>query len=95
MFYNVCPAIVIEEKQDILFECLMPYFLANYCSIYGLSGLVIVLPCDRIQYQLNPLASFIHNPFIIEDSQKQWAAAAKGKTFISLNLGYPDVLMMY
>lgn len=72
----------------------MPYFLANYCSIYGLLGLVIVLPSDRIQYQLNPLASFIHNPFIIKDSQKQWAAA-KGKTFTSLNLGYPDVLMMY
>lgn len=94
MFYGICTAIVTEEKQDRLFECLMPYFLANYCSIYGLLYLVIELPCDTIQHQFNPLASFICNSCIIEDAQRR-CAEAKGKSFISLSLDHPNVLTMY
>lgn len=61
----------------------MPYFLANSCSIYGLSRHITVQPCDRTQYQFNPSTAFIPNPHNIEVAQRQQAEAAQGKAFDS------------
>lgn len=74
----------------------MPYFLANSCSIYGLSRLITVQPCDRIQYQFNSIPQLLLYLILtilrMHRDNKQKQCRAKPLTQLRLRVCFKDML---